>query len=1718
MTSFDMRAVIDWAYYKERLGSSIQKIICIPAVMQRFPNPVPRIPVPEWLAKREKQWNQQGKQSSILDWCMPETAAEVAAPLKRARSGDDMEDCVGRFGAKSDLYHTSSGPVKVARRYVPKPRDADGNDFFGDYAEAPEAILAQKQAEYAESLMKQNMGIIDAPKVCEEPKRIPYSDTVYWNEQRLNASQWRIVCVESAEDREGNETREGDEVWCLRNVGPLEAGQEEPSWESERAVVVSFYRNYTVGGSSASAAPQQPAAGISLFGGVATMGAPAEVAEAASQLDSSKPKQQEPLVEQRVTVRFVNDGTQQTVPYSWLAGGANSGLLTVWCVSDIREHGLFKCQVEMKRPVRFGVPNADYAKEVSKENLKPLRFANAQVGNTVRPLDIVRDGNKEGRIREVVAERPLDYDALFPEMNGVFRPFVKVKWSHFVENTLLVKTEDVLFVDENAPDFLPVHLASNAKPVKMRPPRNQAFKCDKTGESLVLQTMVPETEFQTKKSEDALNEMLSREQVESEKVYEAEEPLDFKFISQVGSRINVPCDRLTDAQRRYLRFKVTDLSVLPPNDGEEIALDNGIAGNLARLRSEETIAYSSSRHAFLFVSVEKGKDGNPKQSAEDDDAPVSTKKMQRAVFGCYAPSCNHASMVICGPAPTEEETTDELRDELYNKILETHMKYLAHDGVCHEALLETMEAVVVFVSDWEELSSEATSVLEQLREVTGEMIYVLSSNVDLKELRGLGVVASNVAVLPLRKKEKKAGRSIKQIPCLRKAPIAFSALKKDDSVFPPVTEDMGAWAIKRFSRSVKKRHLWWLSQLSFARFANLPVCNLSQSSTPGLDSASTKRFTWDVLYNRCLKKKELLTWASRRPYPDVGNYALSNDDIAEFNANTLKRLLPLSAAAAEEQRDARAASMRLTGLDEIEEENHPGFYRSVCLTVKLHNVLISCGVANAVEIADEFNSEISLYRKQRQEQKQEILEHTEECGIPAMEALVATARQLIWKAEVQQTSARTVRGDLLGTKKSFIEIIKEFMMKNKFEEDNFLRYQEYLRTKPARIKKEKERKRAAAAAGASSGSKPRLLPREDEPEGVKQGGNYQVGGSSSSTSKRRRDDDDAMEIVDEDGQPVSSQVVCDRDGNDMIVDDEEPGGGGDDAVDENGNPTGRLMRPRDHDEVDEDAAAVFLDPDLLAEMEAYDKEFDITESNLSEIVAKLLEEPEVVADLPVASLQSMLRLANLERDGESVSSLMEYLYSWLCSPRSYLYDPALLKRVNAYAQKGFELFLRELRLNKCEVVYANGTKIVIATGRLSFQEAMVTFEQVRQGVIQDPLLRMLECSLVPECVSEAFFGLMWYDPNNFLGFAIPIGSDEIQDRERGQPLLESAEFHLLAGQQLPEFVRGSLFLFLHQYIECAMQMAHDRKSQQVTRGVGNNLTSDALDEEMVERLGKFLDATLSRHVLKFLKDLPHSRSVDLQRERHAEGQIYELERGLDLGKNDSDDSDDEARGIARGQELLEIQEKQKVLEELQRKWNFSDVPPPARQWRAVGLEWAQTLVTFLKLEPKLSESCDKLFQTALLQVLKIDEPHIMREVWRPNYMSIKIPHCECPRCSVVYDVDVVTNPFDKSGGETVWTCLACVDGEFPRSVMELRLVDLVHKTIQAYQSQSIICNNCRKLKDDHMYEYCPYCSSKLSSPAAVDDVRRIFHSIEIIAHKHALQNLLGTIQFYRPFL
>ena len=71
MQEYDLKSILDWDYYKDRLAGTIQKIVTIPAALQNCNNPVPKIEYPDWLYKRIKVKNDKFKQKKMESFFKP---------------------------------------------------------------------------------------------------------------------------------------------------------------------------------------------------------------------------------------------------------------------------------------------------------------------------------------------------------------------------------------------------------------------------------------------------------------------------------------------------------------------------------------------------------------------------------------------------------------------------------------------------------------------------------------------------------------------------------------------------------------------------------------------------------------------------------------------------------------------------------------------------------------------------------------------------------------------------------------------------------------------------------------------------------------------------------------------------------------------------------------------------------------------------------------------------------------------------------------------------------------------------------------------------------------------------------------------------------------------------------------------------------------------------------------------------------------------------------------------------------------------------------------------------------------------------------------------------------------------------------------------------------------------------------------------------------------
>ena len=133
-TDIDPRNLVDWDYYLERLSSVIQKLITIPAALQKVRNPVSRVGHPDWLQRRINVKDDRFKQKKMTDLFEKTPLSEVPANTLDHRLPTDLED----FGTSQ----LSKAKVSQVSRQVQKRKASEESttSIADPYASLPSTM------------------------------------------------------------------------------------------------------------------------------------------------------------------------------------------------------------------------------------------------------------------------------------------------------------------------------------------------------------------------------------------------------------------------------------------------------------------------------------------------------------------------------------------------------------------------------------------------------------------------------------------------------------------------------------------------------------------------------------------------------------------------------------------------------------------------------------------------------------------------------------------------------------------------------------------------------------------------------------------------------------------------------------------------------------------------------------------------------------------------------------------------------------------------------------------------------------------------------------------------------------------------------------------------------------------------------------------------------------------------------------------------------------------------------------------------------------------------------------------------------------------------------------------------------------------------------------------------------------------------------------------
>jgi len=215
LNDFDMRSIIDWDYYKERLCAVFQKLISIPAAYQKYTNPCPRVGIPLWLHKRVAEQNDKCKQQSLGLWLRKTGPEATGLGADAKRKLGDMED----LGSAAAMLGERAR--EAAKKLEAMP--------LVEFGKGPKRWLQVQKARWA----------VGGAAAQVRGRSSLFDDSAAWMQVATEAlrSDWHIVAVEPAQSVRGQTNlRVGDTV--LADVGDVDF--DEGDGETQRGTLVGF--------------------------------------------------------------------------------------------------------------------------------------------------------------------------------------------------------------------------------------------------------------------------------------------------------------------------------------------------------------------------------------------------------------------------------------------------------------------------------------------------------------------------------------------------------------------------------------------------------------------------------------------------------------------------------------------------------------------------------------------------------------------------------------------------------------------------------------------------------------------------------------------------------------------------------------------------------------------------------------------------------------------------------------------------------------------------------------------------------------------------------------------------------------------------------------------------------------------------------------------------------------------------------------------------------------------------------------------------------------------------------------------------------------------------------------------------------------------------------------------------------------------------------------
>ncbi|XP_055847285.1 DNA polymerase epsilon catalytic subunit 1 isoform X2 [Episyrphus balteatus] len=217
MGDADIREVLDWGYYIERLSGAIQKIITIPAAMQGLKNPVPRVLHPIWLHKKMMSGTDKLKQRHINEMFSTSSKSDkVNENINRLTAETSSLEDIPR---KSPVKSRNEQKISSKKRTFSKIDSNDRNNWreilgqpppIGETVTEIREWIAFQKKKWSYQLNNKKENIQNSKRIKfnnnndgQSKKALTVSQFITRSKKNIHDSLWHIIQL-TAEDDFGN--------------------------------------------------------------------------------------------------------------------------------------------------------------------------------------------------------------------------------------------------------------------------------------------------------------------------------------------------------------------------------------------------------------------------------------------------------------------------------------------------------------------------------------------------------------------------------------------------------------------------------------------------------------------------------------------------------------------------------------------------------------------------------------------------------------------------------------------------------------------------------------------------------------------------------------------------------------------------------------------------------------------------------------------------------------------------------------------------------------------------------------------------------------------------------------------------------------------------------------------------------------------------------------------------------------------------------------------------------------------------------------------------------------------------------------------------------------------------------------------------------------------------------------------------------------------------